>query len=195
MELKPGSILEVGCGDGRLIGSLATPGVQCVGVDLSARAIAFAQAFFPHVDFRVADVATLPETFDVVAAVEVLEHIPDDHLATFMSATMARVRKGGHLIISVPTTCMALNRKHYRHYDLDLLLKHVKLGAHNVELESSQFVFRNSTVFAMLSKFLFNRVWSFEIHALRRVLWRMALRNVRADSTSGRHLVAAFRVL
>lgn len=99
-SLRPRSVLDIGCGDGRLLVELG-PGVErLVGVDLSERAIRFARAFAPHAEFIAVDANSLSETFDVVVAVEVLEHVPDEAEAAFLRTVCERTRPAGHAISS-----------------------------------------------------------------------------------------------
>src|SRR3546814_6730143 len=86
------------------------------GVDRSPRAIRFARAFHPDIDFRVGDASSLSDQFDLVTAIEVLEHVPNDELPAFIRALRDRCRPGGYLIVSVPSALMPVQSKHFRHY-------------------------------------------------------------------------------
>jgi len=68
MALGPGSVLDAGCGTGRVAAELVRRGVAAVGIDRDASMIATARRTAPHVRFEVLDVAgaDLGETFDVV---------------------------------------------------------------------------------------------------------------------------------
>lgn len=96
--------LEIGCGRGDLLVQLAHRGFEGVGVEISPEAFATARsaaAEFPH-QLRVFDQldAVAGQTFDLVMAFEVLEHVPDDR------ATLAQwaqhVAPGGRFLLSVP---------------------------------------------------------------------------------------------
>ena len=121
-KCHPTSILDVGCGDGRFLGLLSDTIPRRVGVDLSEKAISYAKAFHPDVDYRCVDIKDLDENFDVITCIEVLEHIPEEQLYSFIKNLFRRCNPGGKLIISVPTKILPVNKKHYRHYDLTLLL-------------------------------------------------------------------------
>ncbi|HPF38381.1 MAG TPA: class I SAM-dependent methyltransferase [Phycisphaerae bacterium] len=93
-----GSILDVGCGDGRITGRLATPDRFVVGVDESAIALSLhenlrARASMLHLPFGDA-------AFDAVTVLEVLEHLPTDVL-TRSACEIARVA-GEYVLIGVP---------------------------------------------------------------------------------------------
>jgi SAM-dependent methyltransferase len=192
-DLNPSSILDVGCGDGRLLGLEAT-GARKVGADLSERSIQFARAFHPGLDFRVADAAGLDETFDVVLAMEVLEHVPDDRVAGFLRALEARTRPGGHVVVSVPTVVLPLNPKHYRHYDLSLLKDQLDASGVELQVERVQYVYRHPWIMRMYRRVTLNRLWFFELHSLRRLMWRFTWNRLRfATERDGRHLVAVLR--
>jgi len=62
-----GSVLDVGCGAGRVTSLLADRGFEATGVDVSEPLVTDARARRPDVDFQVADVRSLPfesATFD-----------------------------------------------------------------------------------------------------------------------------------
>jgi len=68
MAYAPTSVLDAGCGTGRVAIELARRGVEVVGVDLDDGLLDAARAKAPHVPWHLADLATvdLGRTFDIV---------------------------------------------------------------------------------------------------------------------------------
>jgi SAM-dependent methyltransferase len=68
MEFAPASVLDAGCGTGRVAIELARRGVEAVGVDLDDGLLAAARTKAPELPWHLADLATvdLGRTFDVV---------------------------------------------------------------------------------------------------------------------------------
>jgi len=98
-------ILDVGCGGGLLSEPLARLSAQVVGVDASEGNIAAARlhaaAQGVAVDYRLGEPAAAlasDERFDVVLALEVVEHVSD--VAAFVQTVARSVSPGGLLFIS-----------------------------------------------------------------------------------------------
>ena len=68
VALGPGSVLDAGCGTGRVARELARRGIDVAGVDVDASMIATARQLAPDLDWHLGDVAVLDlgRTFDVV---------------------------------------------------------------------------------------------------------------------------------
>ena len=98
-------ILDVGCGGGLLSEPLARRGGQVVGIDASPGNVAAAQRHAASqgvaVDYRLGDPdqALGPaESFDLVLALEVVEHVQD--VAAFVGKVAQHVAPGGLLLAS-----------------------------------------------------------------------------------------------
>ena len=104
-QAAPRSVLDVGCGEGVLTHKWAQRlEGRIVGIDLEDPAIQaeWAKRQAPNLSYRVMKAESLPfeeGEFDLAAAIEVLEHVPDPEHTV---AQMARVARGGHLLVSVP---------------------------------------------------------------------------------------------
>ena len=100
---QDGMILEAGCGTGGNLASLARRG-RITAFDPHIDALAFAQSRHPDVDIRHGALPSeLPydeASFDLVAALDVLEHVEDDRASAH--ALVSLVRPGGWLIVTVP---------------------------------------------------------------------------------------------
>lgn len=82
--LKNGqAIMDLGCGNGRLLELLKDYKVSYLGVDFSENLIREAQQKWPGKKFKVADILelnNLKEKFDLIFCVATLHHIPSDKL-------------------------------------------------------------------------------------------------------------------
>ncbi len=102
---EPGDVLDAGMGPGRLCVELDQRGWRVSGVDVSEVMVELAAARLPHARERLlaAPIEALPfpdESFDVVIATGVLEHVGDKEAAI---RELARVlRPGGRAIVSFP---------------------------------------------------------------------------------------------
>jgi 2-polyprenyl-3-methyl-5-hydroxy-6-metoxy-1,4-benzoquinol methylase len=74
-------ILDLGCGTGEFTAVIAQAGAHPIGIEVAQAAVARAQRKHPGLDFRLAPIdGPLPiqdNTFEVVWASEVIEHIAD----------------------------------------------------------------------------------------------------------------------
>jgi 2-polyprenyl-6-hydroxyphenyl methylase/3-demethylubiquinone-9 3-methyltransferase len=101
--LKGLRMLDIGCGGGILSEPLARLGAQMVGADPSAENIAAAGAHAEQsgvaVDYRATTAEALAEAgerFDVVLAMEVVEHVTD--VKSFVATCASMVKPGGLMI-------------------------------------------------------------------------------------------------
>lgn len=152
------TLIDVGCGDGRLISEMANENKEkrFHGIDLSHSAINLAKALNYQQDnlqFAVQDIEEVDEKFDVVVLNEVLEHIPDEDMGNFTENVIARLKKGGKLVITVPSKNVPLSMKHYRHYDSDMLTGTFS----ELKLIEKKFLFKHSKMNKLFYE-LFNRI-------------------------------------
>jgi 2-polyprenyl-6-hydroxyphenyl methylase/3-demethylubiquinone-9 3-methyltransferase len=100
-------VLDVGCGGGILADSMARRGADVLGIDLAGKALKVAQlhaieAATPRIEYREVAVealaAEMPERFDVVTCMEMLEHVPDP--SSIVAACGRLLRPGGSAFFS-----------------------------------------------------------------------------------------------
>jgi trans-aconitate methyltransferase len=68
LSKKPKSILDIGCGTGRDLHSLARDGAEAVGIDALPQMVDLARSRYPEHEFHVGDMRSvrLGRTFDVI---------------------------------------------------------------------------------------------------------------------------------
>lgn len=96
-----GSVLDAGCGTGRVATRLAELGFRTVGVDLDASMLEVARTRSPDLRWVEADLAALDlgEAYDlVVAAGNVVPLVADGTESTVVGRLAAHVRPGGVLV-------------------------------------------------------------------------------------------------
>jgi SAM-dependent methyltransferase len=97
----PGSVVDAGCGTGRVAIELARHGVHVVGVDLDPDMLAIAEARAPELLWVCADLATLDlgRSFDlVVMAGNVLPNCHPDDRAVAVRRLADHLAPGGRLV-------------------------------------------------------------------------------------------------
>jgi len=99
-------VLDVGCGNGRLLEALKNKRVEYLGVDACSRLVDIAKKDKPDFKFMVGDALSLgkvPELgFDYVFSVAVLQHIPGKRLRLDAFRQMRnKIKPGGKIVISV----------------------------------------------------------------------------------------------
>ncbi len=98
-------VLDIGCGGGLLSEPLARLGGEIIGADASATNIEVAKLHAGEmglaIDYRATTAEALAEageTFDVVLALEIVEHVPD--MAAFVAICAGMLRPGGLMVVS-----------------------------------------------------------------------------------------------
>ncbi len=136
---QPGRILDVGCGAGATSLGLREFG-DVLGVDAHAGATAAAGARgLPVATMDACHLALRSQSFDLVVALDVLEHLAEDGLARL---ELSRVlRPGGRLLVSVPAyqwlwSSHDLALGHVRRYTRSRLVAALEEVGFEVELAS-----------------------------------------------------------
>lgn len=102
-RLRPGRLLDVGCGDGAFAHAMARRGWDATGIDFSPAALEFARRGRSPARFRLAtldDAAFADGAFDAITMWQVLEHIGEPRRQ--LLRCRALLRPGGLLVVAVP---------------------------------------------------------------------------------------------
>lgn len=161
LKNKKNQILEIGCGTGGNLKTLNNWG-QSLGLDSSKKALEFCrQRGFNNVVFGKAEQMNFPdESFDLVVALDVLEHIKEDKKAIYESWRV--LRPTGYFLTAVPAHQFlwsehdrALN--HYRRYSLSNFTNILREANFNIIKISYivSFVFPLVLSYRMLRKIFF----------------------------------------
>ena len=132
----PGSMLDIGCGSGRLLYVARRAGWEVMGLELSGEMAELVRDKLGIQvvveDFLEADPRAVSEgLFDLVCLRHVLEHLPDCNLA--MSKLRELLQPGGHALIEIPNVeSLAKNVKRFltniglrrAKYPVDIVIGH-----------------------------------------------------------------------
>jgi SAM-dependent methyltransferase len=118
--------LELGCGTGRMAAEMSRRGHRVVAVDLRPEALKCARRANPRAMLVRSDATHLPfrpGTFDLVTALDVLEHVDDEAALTELRSVLSPT---GRAILSVPAmpwlwSARDLDAGHLRRYTPTLL--------------------------------------------------------------------------
>ncbi|MBK8451814.1 MAG: bifunctional 2-polyprenyl-6-hydroxyphenol methylase/3-demethylubiquinol 3-O-methyltransferase UbiG [Thiofilum sp.] len=105
-NLKGKNVVDVGCGGGILAESMARRGASVTGIDLGETPLSVARLHALDSGIQVAYrkisaealAAEMPQAFDVVTCMEMLEHVPDPSSVIQACATL--VKPGGQVFFS-----------------------------------------------------------------------------------------------
>ena len=109
LALKPGRVLELGCGRGDILFALQTAGVSSVrGLDISQAALDQAR---PEVRDRLAqtdlllgcrELADQGNKYDLILALDIWEHLAPDMLSRYIDAAAGLLAEGGLIFTVLP---------------------------------------------------------------------------------------------
>lgn len=104
-----GAVLDIGCSTGDLLAALG-PGFTLFGIEPSRDAQALAQARGVQIlGTTPADLAAANRRFDLITAIDVIEHVPDPR--AFLAQLAPFLADGGRIVISTGSTASAAWRR------------------------------------------------------------------------------------
>lgn len=98
-----GPVCDLGCGPGQVARHLHEHGAKVTGIDLSPELVRQARMLNPGIEFRVADMAALPDsdgTWAGITAFYSLIHIPRERIAAVLREICRVLQPGGRLLIA-----------------------------------------------------------------------------------------------
>lgn len=154
------SILDVGCGDGRITKELSNsfPNKKITGVDYSDKAINLAKALNPRGDFRCMDIFTNNNLieYDAITLIEVFEHVPINNCSSFANALASVLTKNGILYITVPHKNKVLTNKHFQHFSFESLFDYFK---NEFEVVQINYIQKHDKLLTLLNYIFNNKFW------------------------------------
>lgn len=105
------TLLDVGCGAGHFISKLIDNGsLKISGADLTNKTIdflsqKFSQATFHKINYS--EPITNPNQYNIITAIEILEHIPHARQPVFIENISKSLLPGGRLLLSTPNLARA----------------------------------------------------------------------------------------
>ena len=124
----PATVLDAGCGTGRVAAYLVGEGYDVVGVDVDEEMLRVAREDLPDLDWRLADLATLDlgRTFDVVLLagniIPLLEAASPDSLHDQVTEMLKRAKAGNLALLQQMGSLPAKDPEPFKPYALWLLL-------------------------------------------------------------------------
>ncbi|MHC4871928.1 MAG: class I SAM-dependent methyltransferase [Planctomycetota bacterium] len=189
------SLLDVGCGDCRFLFELNNrdSSLDLSGIDFSERAIAYAKIMLPDsINLFCGDIKDdklLDREFDVITLIETLEHIKTEEVKDFLEAIDKRLSGGGKLIVTVPSTNIPLNKKHFQHFSKEGLQK--TLGQTFKVSEIKCLNGKPGIFMRFLHKFMTNPIFILNNTLLLRHIYKYYRRNyLFSDSANCMQLIA-----
>lgn len=134
-------ILELGCGTGHNLDMLGAFGrVEASELDDHARALATKRLGRTVEKIALPDLSQFPaDTYDMIALLDVLEHVPDDKGS--LAAILTRLKPGGALLLTVPAnpwmwSAHDIAHHHHRRYRKTEIAALARQAGYDIELLS-----------------------------------------------------------
>lgn len=104
-ENKLKHVLDVGCGTGRLVKFLNENGFDAKGCDNQEEAVKYAKRVSTPTKIKKGSATKVPfktNTFDLVTAISVIEHLKEKQFIKFLKETKRVLRRGGFVFLVTP---------------------------------------------------------------------------------------------
>ncbi len=199
VKLRPESIIDIGCGDGKFIYEICRNqqfynGIdRIIGIDKDKKAISFAKAFneYEKPRFFCENVLNFKsKSFDIGILMEVIEHFSDKDLNKLIHKISELISINGLLFVSVPSKNLKLQSKHYRHYNKNDL---IDLFKKKFELENFFFLY-NKTFINKLIRIIYLISDLLNFSSFKKKLFSLFKSNYfYTDESKCLHIVAIFR--
>jgi len=114
----PETVLELGCGRGSLVKALRDRAIDATGIDISEWSIAnpIVPEVAPYISHLAAQDLSIEKRYDVIVALDIIEHIPYDFWDSFFSKLRA--------ISSCLITTVPLLTEGMRRFNSDVVMEH-----------------------------------------------------------------------
>jgi len=172
------SLLDVGCGDGRMIYELNKRlcDKKIEGIDYSKRAIDFARAFNPLNKFYIGNINNIinKDYYDILTLIEVLEHIPEKEISCFIDSLSNKINNGGFLILTTPHDNLPKNKKHFLHFTRK---KIQNLFEQKFNIKNIYFLNKKSFLVYVIEHFFSNRFFILNNVYLKNLLYKVYCAN------------------
>ena len=160
------NVLDIGAGNGFIEELISNKNIKIFGNDISGTAVKNLKNKFKG-EFRKESVYKMrypKKSFDVIFALEVLEHIPPIRIITLFKKIREFLRKNGSFIISVPTNegleKMKINPNgHTRTYTENLIRAELKIAGFRVLKLKTLYAFKNFYTFKKISSKILRNKW------------------------------------
>tara|TARA_Y100000310_G_C20703195_1_gene832028 strand:+ start:2948 stop:3715 length:768 start_codon:yes stop_codon:yes gene_type:complete len=134
-KVKGDKVLDIGCGNGFLLGILSKKGIETFGIEPNKDLIKLAKNTNPRLKIfegYAHDIDKIKHKVDTITIIDVLEHIEDDKLQ--IKRMHNHLNESGRLIIVVPAFQLLYGKRdenlgHYRRYSKkEIIQKLSKIG-------------------------------------------------------------------
>jgi O-antigen chain-terminating methyltransferase len=111
------AVLDIGCGRGEFLDLMKEAGIPARGIDLDAESVALCRS--KGHEAEIADLFVYlsdqaDAAFDGIFAAQVVEHLPPDQLPHMIELCVAKLQRGGLLVLETPNPeCLAIFATHF----------------------------------------------------------------------------------